>query len=89
MVNPFSLRFPVGVYMYILQLLANYNERKERILSSKNVQKNSFWIYILVAILGIVSVATLIWACKTFGKGAKFLGEFKFLGMYIKIKCGY
>ncbi len=89
MLNPFSLRFPVGVYMYVLHLLAAYDERKQRILTSKNVQKNAFWIYVLAAILGILTVAALIWACKTFGKGSKFLGEFKFLGMYVKIKCGF
>lgn len=45
--------------MYVLHLLAAYDERKQRILTSKNVQKNAFWIYVLVAILGIVTIATL------------------------------
>ncbi|MFD4416300.1 hypothetical protein ACFWOP_01100 [Bacillus safensis] len=89
MLNPFSLRFPVGVYMHVLHLLAAYDERKQRILTSKNVQKNAFWIYVLAAILGIISLGALIWACKTFGRGSKFLGEFKLLGMYVKIQCGF
>lgn len=88
MLNAFSIRFPVSVYMYVLHLLTAYEEKKQRILTSQNAQKNEFWIYVLVAILGIVTAAALIWACKTFGNGSKFEGEFKFLGMYVKIKCG-
>ncbi|MBD3859376.1 hypothetical protein IEE86_06465 [Bacillus sp. 28A-2] len=88
MLNAFSLRFPVSVYMYVLHLLAAYDEKKQRILTSQNAQKNSFWIYVLAVILGVVTFAALVWACKTFGKGSKFAGQFKFLGMYIKIKCG-
>ncbi|WP_163527139.1 hypothetical protein [Halobacillus ihumii] len=76
------------LYFLVMNLYQNITLSQHELRSSDKTQKNAFWITVLFIVLGVASIAALIWACNHYGNGASFLGEFKFMGIYIKIKCG-
>lgn len=84
----FANNLSLQLYLLVVNFIQNVAQSQEILKNSESTQKNAFWIVVLFILLGVASVAALIWACKTYGNGSKFLGEFKFSGLYIKIKCG-
>ncbi|MFD2922272.1 hypothetical protein [Halobacillus naozhouensis] len=77
------------LYFLVMNFYHNITLSQHELRNSERTQKNAaFWITVLFIILGVASIAALIWACNHYGNGASFLGEFKFMGIYIKIKCG-
>lgn len=76
------------IYSLIMNFCHSIALSQQELKNSDKTQKNAFWITVLFIILGVASIAALIWACNHYGNGANFLGEFKFAGIYIKIKCG-
>ncbi|WP_285768004.1 hypothetical protein [Peribacillus sp. SI8-4] len=84
----FANNLSMQLYLLVMNFFQNVAHSQEELKKSVTTQKNAFWIAVLFIILGVASVAALIWACKTYGSGSKFLGEFKMSGLYIKIKCG-
>lgn len=80
--------YSLSLYCFIQSLFDRFIFSQKELKNSDKTQKNAFWIIILFIILGVLAIATLIWACKYYGHGSKFAGEFSFMGLDIKIKCG-
>lgn len=78
------------IYVYGLTAINNtFVSYNKAIIKHRDAQHHAaVWIYLLIALIaGGLVLAGLMWACKKFGGGRSFAGEFKILGQYVKIKC--
>lgn len=87
----YSISIASLFYLYTLTAIANTVEFfQNSLVHHRNAQHNAVpvWIVVLIVlIVGGLVLAGLMWACKKYGGGRSFAGEFKVLGAYAKIKC--